>query len=242
VADRDEHDEPNRSWRIVKAPDKDSELAYTLRLGMFPVHRGPSQRARFLTSTIQGACAGSVGESYQLSEWNPRGHGELDTVFTIHGAGTQEGGPPDDLSNSFPPVGVLRTEGPAITLPYCWSSAIDTWDNASLCAADSYDLSGDWVQFKRRVTNRPDLVPIAAAIDRAQAHEYREVLAYCLSSGVAARILREIPASLFADTLTVTRLGATKERVEFGWDATYRFEVQRRGATWTISRFQIWHR
>lgn len=38
-------------------------------------------------------------------------------------------------------MGDLKTNGSAIMLPYCWSSPIDTWDNPSLCAADSYDIS-----------------------------------------------------------------------------------------------------
>jgi hypothetical protein len=68
-----------------------------------------------------------------------------------------------------------------ITIPYCWFSAIDTWDNPSMCAADIYDLSHDDVRFVSRAVNRPDLLPIAKALEYVSKHDYPAVLAYCAS-------------------------------------------------------------
>ena len=126
-----------------------------------------------------------------------------------------------------------------MTLPYCWWSVLDTWDNPSLCAADSFDVSGDRVRFKGRVTNRPDLVPIAHAIKHAQGHEYRAVLAYCRSPEIANRILRDVPPFIFADTLTVKSVGPGKETVEFGLTEVFRFDVERVNGGWTITGFRI---
>ena len=81
----------------------------------------------------------------------------------------------DDKVPGFPQIGKLQTDGPLIIPPYCWFSSIDTWDNPSLCAVDTYDLSRDSVRFRSRTYNRPDLVPIAKAIEYAQQRGYRAV-------------------------------------------------------------------
>lgn len=242
VSEMDDTGNRGGRWRIIETPDQKAVPRFVLSLDLSPVFRGPSRRARFLTHVLAGGCAGSTGKQYRLFEWDPRGFGNLNSLLTIDGVATQE--EPSkvvDLSRSFPPAGTLQVDGKEITLPYCWWSAIDTWDNPSLCAADSFDVSGDLVRFRRRVTNRPDLVPVAEAIKHAQAHEYRAVLAYCRSAAVALRIVRETPAFIFADTLKVIRLSDGNERVEFGLDDVYRFEVERGNSGWTITQFRVEH-
>jgi len=157
----------------------------TLRLGEVP--------------DLRPGCAGSVGLFYRLFEGDPRRFGDL-TLLTIDGVATrEEPSKLKNLSGSFPPVG-LSTTGAGHYAAYCYWSVVDTWDNPSLCAADSFDVSGDRVRFQSRVTNRPDLLPIAAAIKHAQAHEYRAVLAYCRSASIARQIVGGIPEFIFADT------------------------------------------
>jgi hypothetical protein len=227
-------------WRIVESPGERVVPRLTVSLEVFSVYRPPSQRARFLTRILGGGCAGSVGLFYRLFEWDPRRFGDLTTLITIDGVATQE--EPSKLKNlsgSFPPVGTFQPQGPVVTLPYCYWSVVDTWDNPSLCAADSFDVSGDRVRFQSRVTNRPDLLPIAAVIKHAQAHEYRAVLAYCRSASIARQIVAAIPEFIFANTLKVTRLGAGKERVEFGFPDVYRFDVERGRPRWEITRFRV---
>jgi len=74
----------------------------------------------------------------------------------------------DDEVPGFAQIGELQTQGALMTLPYCWFSALDTWDNPSLCAVDTYDVARDKVRFETRRYNRPDLVPIAKAIEHAR--------------------------------------------------------------------------
>jgi hypothetical protein len=212
---------------------------------LYALDSGPSRRARFLAKFVAVGCGSGVGVAYFAYEWSPKGVGHLEQVIKIEGAESQED-PIDrrrptrrNLSNSFSPIGELRTKGTLITLPYCSFSAIDTWDNPSLCAVDSYDISGDRVRFRSRLTNRPDLLPIAKAIEHAQAHDYLAVLAYCGSPDVARRIIRDIPPFVFSGSeLNVTRVDVGKERVEFDDDEALKFEVQMRGDHWVVVGFR----
>jgi len=122
-------------------------------------------------------------------------------------------------------------------LPYCWFSAIDTWDNPSLCAVDTYDVEGDEVRFRSRAYNRPDLVPVAKALEYAGKRDYPAVLGYCSSEDVARGLVREIPPEVFADDLRVTRISHTRERVEIGDPPAYEFEVEKRPDRWVVVKF-----
>jgi hypothetical protein len=114
----------------------------------------------------------------------------------------------DDKVPGFPQIGRLRTEGRRVTLPYCWFSPIDTWDNPSLCAIDSYDLSGRTARFVGRVYNRPDLVPVAKAMEYAQKRDYPPFSGSCASSGVARWLVRDLPPYVNAgDMVRVRRTG-----------------------------------
>ncbi len=118
-------------------------------------------------------------------------------------------------------------------------AAIDTWNNPSLCAVDTYDISGDRVQFAGRLVNRPDLLPVAKAIEHAQAHDYPAVRSYCASAAVARRLVRSVPPFVSAaDGLTVTRAGRGRERVDIGDDDVVRFTVERRGERWLVTAFR----
>jgi hypothetical protein len=202
------------------------------RLDLYPLHRGPSQRARFLARFDTSGCAGSTGVAYSAHEWNPEGNGDLELIIKQAGALGL-----DDKVPGFAQIGEFRTVGSSITLPYCWFSPIDTWDNPSLCAVDSYDLSGDRVRFRSHTYNRPDLVPVAKALKYAEQRDFPAVLGYCTFSQVARTLVREIPPFVFADDLRVTRTGTGKERVELGYGPTYRFDVENRAGRWQVVAF-----
>jgi hypothetical protein len=106
-----------------------------------------------------------------------------------------------------------------------------------MCAVDTYDVSGDQVKFISRRFNRPDLLPIAKAIEHAQHREYPAVLAYCASAEVAQRLIRDVPPFLFAEDLRVTAISDSKKRVQLGFPNSYRFEVEKRGDRWLIVSF-----
>jgi len=233
IADKDSG-KPNRSWHRIGSSDDSSEFAVpTSEIDLYPLHRGPSGNARFLAKAIYGGCAGSIGVAYDAREWDPRSTGDTEQIIKQEGSFGL-----DDKVRGFPQVGKLQTDGPLITLPYCWFSEIDTWDNPSLCAVDTYDVSGDDVKFRSRVFNRPDLVPIAKAIEFAEKRDYPAVLGYCASDAVARRMVREFPPSVYADDLRVTRTGDGKERVEFGYSPAYRFNVEKRGDRWLVTAFR----
>lgn len=247
VPERDPFNKPNSLWQAVGAQDDgryDPKSGYDL-VDLFPLEPGPSKKARFLAKFVNVGCGSGVGVAYYAYEWSPQDTGSLERVIKVEGAQSQAD-PVDkhqptktNLSNSFPPIGELRTKGRLISFPYCWFSAIDTWDNPSLCAVDSYDISGDHIRFRGRVTNRPDLLPIAKAIEHAQAHDYSAVLAYCASPDVARRIVEDIPPFVFGGAeLDVTQVADLREKVEFGDDEALRFEVQKRGDRWLVVAFQ----
>jgi hypothetical protein len=224
---------PNCNWRIVGSDDEsDGDPIPSTSLELYPLRRGASGNARFLAKFIPSGCAGSVGVYYDAREWAPGGLGSFDQIIKLKGAFGL-----DDKVPGFPEIGELHTQGALITLPYCWFSAIDTWDNPSLCAVDTYDVSGDSVKFQKRTYNRPDLLPIAKALEYAAQRDFPAVLAYCATAQVARSLVREIPPSVLADELHVTRTGNGRERVEFGSESEYRFDVAKSNGRWLIVGF-----
>ena len=226
---------PNRLWRRVGSDDEfgKHDVPRT-QLGLYPLHQGTSGNARFLAKFILSGCAGSIGVAYDAREWNPQGIGGLEQIIKQAGAFGL-----DDKVPGFPYIGAPRTEGLFMTLPYCWFSAIDTWDNPSLCAVDTYDISGDNLRFRSRIYNRPDLLPVAKAIEYAEQRDYPAVLGYCASSATARRLVRDVTPFIFADDLRVTRTGSWKERVELGDGPVYRFDVEKRAGRWLVVAFGV---
>jgi hypothetical protein len=199
-------------------------------LSLFPLHRGPANSPRFLARFTGFSCAGSSGVAYYAYQWDPEESGGLASeVVKIEGS---EGIGGESLSK----MDKLLTEGPVIKLPYCWFSAIDTWDNPTLCAVDSYDLSGNRVRFVGSVFNSPDLLAVARAIEYAKARDYPAVLAYCGSPEVARRMVRDNAVFGFPFSVDVKRTGAATEKVEFA-PSGIRFDVQKRGDRWLVVSF-----
>ena len=225
---------PNRLWRSVGSGEGTSEYDVPQSdLELYPLRRGPSGNARFLAKFGLSGCAGSLGVAYDAREWNPHGSGSLEQIIKQSGAFGLDGN-----VAGFPEIGRLQTEGSRITLPYCWFSAIDTWDNPSLCAVDTYDLSGDNARFRWHIYNRPDLLPIAKALEYAEKRDYPAVLGYCASSQLAHRLVRDISPEFFAEDIRVIRTGNGKERVEL-CDGACRFDVEKRSGRWLVAAFHI---
>jgi len=219
---------PNRLWKRV---GEDEELAEPevpqSHFELYPLHRSASGKARFLVGFIHSGCAGSIGVVYDAREWNP-----LEQVIKLDGSLGL-----DDKVPGFPQIGKTQTEGALISLPYCWFSPIDTWDNPSLCAVDTYDLSGANIKFHSRDYNRPDLLPIAKVIEYAGKRDYPAVLAYS-NSEAAHRMVRDLPSHFFADDLRVTRIGKGRELVQIGDDPIYRFDLENRFGRWLVVAFR----
>lgn len=205
-----------------------------LTLSLFALHRGSSGNARFLARFGHSGCAGSTGVAYDAREWNPGPVAGLAQIIKQTGAFGL-----DDKVSGFPQIGDLKTEGPRVTLPYCWFSPIDTWDNPSMCAVDTYDLSGDNVKFISRVYNRPDLLPVSKAIQYAEQRDYGALLGYCGSAQVADSMIRDLPPFVFAGAaIHVSPLVNGKERVELGDGPDYRFDVEKRNGRWLVVAFK----
>jgi hypothetical protein len=223
---------PNRYWHSIGwVGESDEHNVPQTRLDLYPLHRGPSGNARFLASFSFSGCAGSFGVGYDAWEWDPKGDGNLEKIIKQAGASGLS-----DKVEGFPQIGKLQTEGAAITLPYCWFSPIDTWDNPSLCAVDTYDISGDQIKFRTREYNRPDVLPIAKAIEYAEQRDYPAVLAYCASEDVARRLVRDTGPYFFAGDLKVTPTGEGKERVEM---ESTRVDVEKRAGRWLVVAFSF---
>jgi hypothetical protein len=232
---------PNAAWRAVRAEDDgrfDRDRGYE-GVSLFPLRRGPSNRARFLAKFDSAGCGSGVGVSYYAYEWDPEELGALDEFIKAQGAVSREEPRENGGANSLAPIGRFQAAGAIITLPYCWYSQIDTWDNPSLCAVDSYDVSGDRARFVHRAFNRPDLVPVARAIEYGQAHDYPALLAYCASREVALKILRDIPPFVYGSGLVVRPIGAAKRRVELANFDVVRFDVEKRAGRWLVYGFRI---
>jgi hypothetical protein len=202
-------------------------------LSLFALHRGPSGNARFLAEFGHIGCAGSTGVAFDAREWNPERIAGLTQIIKQSGAFGLDKVP------EFPQIGDLKTEGLRVTLPYCWFSPIDTWDNPSMCAVDTYDLSGDNAKFISRVYNRPDLLPVAKAIEYAAQRDYGALLGYCGSVRVADGMMRDLPPFVYAGAaIHVTPTGNGKKRIELGDGPTYRFDVEKRNGRWLVVAFK----
>jgi hypothetical protein len=235
-------------WRTIGASHNHRTMAtggYE-SLDLFPLARGPSQHPRFLARFSDAGCGSGVSIGYYAYEWNPRSATEtLDEFIKLEGAASQLEAigesvySPVDRDHSFMPVGELKTDGLQVTLPFCWFSAIDSYRNPSLCAANTYDISGDRVRFVSTVYNRPDLLPIAKAIEYAQAHDYPAVLAYCGSPAVARKLISDIPPFVFSSpSLDIKRMGPSRKTVTLG-DTAFQFDVEKRGDRWLVVAFRI---
>lgn len=226
-------DGASATWEEVGSDSLDIQRrssSSSISLELYPLYAGASGNARFLSKFVVSGCAGSVGVQYDAWEWRPRQGTSLDNVVSQGGAFGL-----DDKVPGFEPIGSLQTSGPHITLPYCWFSEIDTWDNPSLCAVDTYDLSGRDVRFLSREVNRPDLLPIAKAIEYAHKREYEAVRGYSGSDAVARKLVREVPPIMAPGVeVKVTHTGRHKERVELGDDTVSRFDVVERSGRWVV--------
>ena len=219
--------DPGTKWREVEFVDPSSRAS---GIDLFPLHRGPSGRARFLARVWSSGCAGSIGEAYYGYEWSAETGQLAEQIIKIEGA--------EGLGDESKHVGKLSTTGKTIQLPYCYFSAVDTWDNPTLCAADSFDLSGDVPRFIGRIYNSPDLVVLNNAIQHAQARDYVALRGYCASDAVARKLVREIPPFLFADELKTFRTGPTREKIVFE-EATVYFNLVKRRGEWLLESFRI---
>lgn len=229
--------EHKKAWREVgsdaEPPDSRS---FGKWLDFYPLHRGPSGNARFLATFSDVGCEGmSMGIEYDAHEFDAKA-GLLTQIIKQKGASNIEKQP---QPKEFEKTGVLRTKGSLITLPYCWFSAIDTWDNPSMCAVDTYDLSGDEVTFRSRSYNWPDLAPIAKAVEYAEKHDYPAVRAYCTSARVARRLVRNpyVGADSGA-SIQRKRTGKGKERIEMG--ESY-IDVEKHAGRWLVADFGASH-
>jgi hypothetical protein len=224
------------TWSEIGSDEEglaDHEVARSY-LSLFPLHRGPSGNARFVAKFGLVGCAGSTGVAYDAREWKPKHIAGLAQIIKQSGAFGLDGNVP-----GFPQIGDLKTDGVRVTLPYCWFSPIDTWDNPSLCAVDTYDLSGDNAKFISRVYNRPDLLPVAKGIEYAEQRDYGALLGYCGSLQVAYGMIRDIPPFVYAGSaIHVTPTGKGKERVELGDGPDYRFDLEKRNGRWLVVAFK----
>jgi hypothetical protein len=214
---REYDNKPNRLWREVGSDDLSlADPVPRSWLNLYPLHRGPTGNARFLAAFGYTGCAGSSAVLYEVSEWDPNGYGNTVQILEQKGAFGMDqaaNGARPTAKDPFPPVGKLRTTGKFLALPYCWFSGIDTWDNPSLCALDTHDLSGDAIVFRSRAYNRPELVPLAKAIEFAEQHDFPATRAYTTSDALARRLVRE--GAPHADAgLTVTRISPNRRRVD----------------------------
>jgi hypothetical protein len=220
--------DPGTKWREVSFVDPSSRAS---GIGLFPLHRGPNGRTRLLARVWYSGCAGSIGEAYYGYEWSAEAGQLAEQIIKIEGA--------EGLDNTASKhVGKLSTAGKTIQLPYCFFSAVDTWDNPTLCAADSFDLSGDVPRFIGRIYNSPDLVVLNNAIQHARARDYLALRGYCASNAVARRLVREIPPFLFADVLETVKASPTRERIVLDEGTVY-FNLVKRRSVWLLESFRI---
>jgi hypothetical protein len=233
---------PNHQWQQVGADREDTlddeTFGWRSWINVYPLQRGPSGKARVLASIVSTGCAGSSGLLYEAWEWDPASAVGLSQIIKQPGSlGLDEaadGGHPTP-KDPFHPVGILRAKGPLIALPFCWFSDLDTWDNPSLCAVDTYNVAEDNVTFVSRAYNRPDLIPVALALEAVERHDYPAIRAYCASAHVARTLFRLASPVGASGELDIQRPSAKRERIILG-DGEH-LDVKRIGDRWFITAY-----
>jgi hypothetical protein len=86
-----------------------------------------------------------------------------------------------------------------------------------MCAVDTYDLSGDNARFITRVYNRPDLLPVAKAIEYAGQRDYGALLGYCGSAQVADGMMHDLPPFVYAGAAIHVTPTGERERARRTW-------------------------
>jgi hypothetical protein len=242
ISEPEDRDKPDALWKEIGATgdQKVSSTGGYESFEFYPLLNSPAGNSRFLAVSGFAACGSGSGVSYTAYQWDPESH-SFESVIELASENSQYPSTGEfkplaaRAEDVFQPIGELQTSGPVIALPYCWYSAIDTWHNPTLCAVNSYDLSGERVRFAGAVVNRPDLLPIAKTIQYAQARDYPAVLAYSGSPELAGHIVAEIPPSVWAGLgLGITQLSSTRERVEM---EKFQFEVEERDGRWLVVAF-----
>jgi len=219
---------PRNAWRRISSIEG-AKSGPNTSLELYPLQRGPSRRPRFLARFATSGCIGAPYLSYSAYEWR----GDVGDIVRIIGqAGAW--GYPDEVPDFMEK---LRTEGPAISLPYCWFSPVDVGNRPSLCGVDTYDVSGDKVKFRDHQYLQPDLAALAKAIEHAEQRDYPAVLGYCANSQVARKLVSEIPPGFVAIDIQMTHTAPGKEDVEFGFEHNYRFDLEDRDGRWLIVGF-----
>jgi hypothetical protein len=224
------------AWKTAASSLYDTNFSWS-QVELRNLQRGPAGHARLLAKTEWGGCAGSYGVKYEGLEWDPQNNiGEMDSLFETEGAWGLETEPgPVTAKNPFPMVGAFTTIGSRITLPYCMFTGIDWWDNPSLCAVETWDLSGDQVRFVSRRWNRPELLPIARAMEFAGNHEFVELRAWCASDELARRLMAIAKFGMGGDNPAVKTQGPARERVTL--DEVGTFIVEKRGDQWVVAGY-----
>ena len=222
-------------WKQVGNDDGALDDAPRRLMQVYGLPGGGPGMARFLAARVFFGCAGSSGITYTVEEWDSKQQGgyvvevlKQDGAFGMDEAADGRG---PSAKEPFWPVGRLVTAGPVLQLPYCLFTGIDTWDNPSLCALDRYDLRGGVIRFLSRRYNRPELVPVAKAMEYSRQHDLPATRAYCASDALARRLVVEGTPGPDMN-LEVVRRGRGK-RVWFG-DRESWFDVEVRGGRWVI--------
>jgi len=224
-------------WHAVASSLYDDPVPWT-QIEVRPLKAGPAAHTRFLAVIHFGGCAGSSGIRYRGYQWDPEtGVDMADSILELDGAVGMDPQPGSvTKKNPFPTIGTLGTSGSRITLPYCIWSGMDWWDNPSLCLVDTFDMGGDMPRFVSRRYNRPELVPIAKAIEYTKKHELPELRAFCASNEVAERLLAQGRlGGPGASDPEVTVLAPGRKRVHMEEGGTFLLVL--RGQRWLITGY-----
>jgi hypothetical protein len=92
------------------------------------------------------------------------------------------------------------------------------------------------VKFRSRTYNRPDLLPVAKAIEYAESRDFPAVKGYCASDDVAREIVRVMPPFYFAGDIQVIRERPGRERVTMD-SSSDEFDIEKREGRWMVIKF-----
>lgn len=131
----------------------------------------------------------------------------------------------------------FSTVGKTITIPYCWSGALQLGTvSAPICSIDTYDLSGDVVRFLRAENDPEDLAFVARVLRYVESRDMMALSAVCLSPEIAGKVMAMMPPEPFFGTGYERKpVGPDSEQLDFSDGFEMKITLKRQRGSWRVA-------
>ena len=197
---------------------------------LFPLWRGPSGNPRLLEIKHFSTCMAGMTLDYAVNgyEWHSR-ESSMTRIIA------------KESSFSTGQKWKFSTVGKTITIPYCWSGALQLGTvSAPICSIDTYDLSGDVVRFLRAENDPEDLAFVARVLRYVESRDMMALSAVCLSPEIAGKVMAMMPPEPFFGTGYERKpVGPDSEQLDFSDGFEMKITLKRQRGSWRVAAVEV---